>query len=671
MTGYEATNYQSRTSQHHASIEEYSSFVHEYTEYVSRRRDLLRAYERFIQCYPNLHDWFLAPLTERVGRINGEMKHSVCYEARTYLKFLALEGYAQFDWEWLIATRNLDLKNLIRHFELDFGLSQMMEEAAHLGYTHGNVHHMLMWVMSRLCLHAGVFHVDSVTDIHLSSFKEAVRRFGERPDVHLFFGSPENYYERFFQSNLYLFHMVLYQRGQIATEPHRATPRQVPRTILKPRMEAVIEHYLAERQLTNRPKTVEGMRFALRYFVSWIAQAHPEIETFAELNRDHILDFADALNTMIAMKSKRLLADNSKATILSYLSLFFEQVWRWQWDDAPERPLLQPGDVPKRPRHVPRYIPEVELGRLMPAIRELACPFQRAALLIARWSGARRDEILRLPLNCLDNYPDGTPRLHIPVGKTYKERLVPINEEAAEAIRLVQQARQGRRGYRDPHTGAITHYLFMKRGRVLSDRYLFDDALDKVCEDAGLLTPDDKRTISPHRFRHTLGTQLADRGARLHTIMKILGHDSVNMTIVYACISDAEVRKDYDALLGPGAAIAGPSAELLRSGKLSDADVHWLKTNFFKTELELGHCLRLPQEGPCECDLYLNCAKFVTTPEYAPRLRHRRKRELELIEDAISHGWQREVERHHCTVKRIEQLLLDLGEAIDGPEATG
>jgi hypothetical protein len=60
----------------------------------------------------------------------------------------------------------------------------------------------------------------------------------------------------------------------------------------------------------------------------------------------------------------------------------------------------------------------------------------------------------------------------------------------------------------------------------------------------------------------------------------------------------------------------------------------------------------------------------VTTPEYAPRLRRRRKLERELIEDARSRGWQREVERHQCTVRRIEQLLADLGEALDGPEAT-
>jgi len=176
--------------------------------------------------------------------------------------------------------------------------------------------------------------------------------------------------------------------------------------------------------------------------------------------------------------------------------------------------------------------------------------------------------------------------------------------------------------------------------------------------------------ITAHRFRHTVGTQLAERGAKLHTIMKVLGHTSASMTMTYAQISDREVLKDYQAVLGPGATIAGPFAETLRSGELPASSVDWLKSNFFKTELELGHCLRLPQEGPCECDLYLTCAKFVTTPAYAPRLRRRRRIEQELVEDAATHGWQRDVERHQCTMRRLEQLLADLGEPIEGPEAT-
>jgi len=260
-------------------------------------------------------------------------------------------------------------------------------------------------------------------------------------------------------------------------------------------------------------------------------------------------------------------------------------------------------------------------------------------------------------------------RLRIPAGKTKRERTIPVHDEAAAAIREVQALRKGERGLRDEQTGAITRYLFVHFGKLYSSTYLFGTALHLACEIAGLVDGQGKPTITAHRFRHTVGTQLAEKGARLHTIMKVLGHTSANMSMVYAQISDKEVLKDYQAVLGPGATLAGPFAEALRSGGLSASAIEWLKSNFFKTELELGHCLRLPQEGPCECDLYLTCAKFVTTPEYAPRLRRRRKREEELIEDARNHGWEREVERHKCTVKRIEALLSELGEPLDDPEA--
>ena len=59
----------------------------------------------------------------------------------------------------------------------------------------------------------------------------------------------------------------------------------------------------------------------------------------------------------------------------------------------------------------------------------------------------------------------------------------------------------------------------------------------------------------------------------------------------------------------------------------------------------------------------------MTTPASAPRRRRRRRIEQELVADARQHGWQREVERHQCTIRRIELLLADLGESLDGPEA--
>ena len=147
-------------------------------------------------------------------------------------------------------------------------------------------------------------------------------------------------------------------------------------------------------------------------------------------------------------------------------------------------------------------------------------------------------------------------------------------------------------------------YLFMHHGKLLSLFYLFKTPIQEACERSGWSSPAARRavrrrgTITAHRFRHTVGTQLAERGAKLHTIMKVLGHSCVSMALVYAQISDQEVLRDYKAVLAPGATIAGPAAVELKSGALPEEAGDWLKTNFFKTELELGHCLRLPPRAP-------------------------------------------------------------------------
>ena len=61
----------------------------------------------------------------------------------------------------------------------------------------------------------------------------------------------------------------------------------------------------------------------------------------------------------------------------------------------------------------------------------------------------------------------------------------------------------------------------------------------------------------------TVGTQLAQRGARLRTIQKFLGHESAAMSLAYLGISDEDVRQDYQAVLGERATIAGPGVEMI------------------------------------------------------------------------------------------------------------
>lgn len=337
----------------------------------------------------------------------------------------------------------------------------------------------------------------------------------------------------------------------------------------------------------------------------------------------------------------------------------------------PGRVLFTRADIPKTPKTLPRFLPAHELDALMGAVEVLPDPHQRAALIVARWSGARRDEIRRLAVDCLDAYPDGHPRLRIPVGKGHAERSIPLHPQAADALRpLIEAAhRQHAAAQYDPAAGRAVRHVFVRRGKLLSRAFLFDLALRAACTTAGLLDPAGKPTVSAHRFRHTIGTQLAEGGARLQTIMAVLGHRTPAMSLIYASLSDPTVKQQYtDALAragGPDVRPAGPAAEALRTHQLDPEAVHWLQTNFLKTELELGHCLRLPQEGPCECDLVLTCSKFLTTPDYAPRLRARLAVEEKLIDDAHTRGWDREVERHQATHRRLEQLLTDL-EASSG-----
>lgn len=593
------------------------------------------------------------------------MQHRASYNGRSYLYYLGLTDRIRLDYDWLLALGDLRLADVAQPLGIDLGIDRLAEEARRLGFHPVSAHLSMQWTLGRIALHTGIRDPAYLRAEHVDELLAAVRGFGERPDVAEFYSSAARY--RVSPSKAWITHLhqlglVLYHRGQSQRRPRKYMPAYAVRPPPRPAMTAIVDRWLAMRRLTDRPTTVHHLGLAMRNFLDWLAATEPDIISFAQVTRDHVLGFLAAMAREPNQVTGKPLAAVTRRSRTSALSLFFRETAAMGWDGVPGRPLLDRGDHPRPPQRVPRFIPADELARVMEAIARLDCPFQRAALLTARWSGARRSEIQRLALDCLECYPDGTARLPIPAGKTYRERVVPLHEDAAAAIRAVGALRRGgsERPFTDDLSGTPVFYLLMGYGKLLSTSYLFDTPLRQACATAGLVDASGHAMITAHRFRHTLGTQLAGRGAKLHTIMRVLGHESPAMSMVYARISDAEVLRDYRTVLEPGALIAGPGAEAVRGSALGAEAVDWLKTNFLKTELELGHCLRLPAEGPCECDLYLTCSRFVTTPAYASRLRERRTLELALAEDAGKHGWPHEVDRHRCVAGRIERLLSDM-----------
>ena len=634
------------------------------------RKEAGKARLRFVALWPDLDDWMELPLLDRVGRARGRQPstpvQSTSYKARRYLWCLAVTDRLRLDYPWLLAIGNVPLRELGAQLGLDHGMAELEQGALRLGLHPASVAYSLRWAAYRVLLHAGLGHVREVRPDHITEFRDAIHGFGQRPDAGLFQSLISHGHagtSRAWITRLHMFQLILFHQGHVGEAPRKAMPRPAAAPWPRPAMQAAVDRWLSECRGADRPGTRYNLRLALRRFVLWVAERHPEVEAFTALNRNHVSGFFDDLATAPLPRSRRPASVATRRHLVTALESFFRESAGMGWEDVPRHALVSARDKPRLLLRVPRFIPADELARLMDAIRALECPYRRGALLTARWSGARRGEIWRLEVDCLDRYPDGTARLRIPVGKTRRERMVPLHEEAAAALRAVMALRAGApdRNLRDERSGALVRYLFVERGRLLSTHYLFHSALQRACEVAGLVGPTGAALVTPHRFRHTVGTQLAERGAKLHTIMGVLGHESPAMAMVYARISDAEVLRDYKAVLGPGAVIAGPGAEAVRAGRLGAGVVDWLKTNFLKTELELGHCLRLPSEGPCECELFLTCSRFVTTPAYALRLRERRELELALAGDAEGRGWPREVERHRCTAARIEKLLADMG----------
>ena len=172
----------------------------------------------------------------------------------------------------------------------------------------------------------------------------------------------------------------------------------------------------------------------------------------------------------VRSRTSQPLSATARRARISAVVAFFRDAIAWGWPDMPSHPLLDHRDMPRLTARIPRYIPTDELARLMAAVAELSCPYQRAALLVARWSGARRGEICRLSVDCLDTYPDGTARLRIPASKTMEERVVPLHEEAAEALHKIIAERRSalERPLPDRRTAHKVQYLFLRRGRPMS-----------------------------------------------------------------------------------------------------------------------------------------------------------------------------------------------------------
>ncbi|HET9326501.1 MAG TPA: tyrosine-type recombinase/integrase [Candidatus Eisenbacteria bacterium] len=202
-------------------------------------------------------------------------------------------------------------------------------------------------------------------------------------------------------------------------------------------------------------------------------------------------------------------------------------VRRGMLSDDPARKL----PFPRRPRRLPRTLPERDLTRALDGLsaEDPASVRDRALIEMTYSSGLRLSELVGLNHGDVDA---GAGLLRIR-GKGRRERIVPVGKAALESLRRYLGEPVTRAGRDAP--------VFLNaRGGRLSGRTVQRVVRHRLGQVAGGLG------VTPHALRHSFASHLLDRGADLRAIQELLGHRSLSSTQIYTHVSRSRLRRAYE-----------------------------------------------------------------------------------------------------------------------------
>ena len=193
--------------------------------------------------------------------------------------------------------------------------------------------------------------------------------------------------------------------------------------------------------------------------------------------------------------------------------------------------------TPKLPKKLPR-VPSMEeintvLDSTMP--ENAAFPERDSVILELLYGcGLRNSELIGINLDDIHWSNEAI----LVRGKGRKQRIAPLGETAARAIREYMPKRQELLKSKKKTNPAL---LLNLRGTRLTTRSV-GRIVKQIAMARGL--PAD---IHPHTLRHAFGTHMLEEGADLRAIQELLGHERLSTTQRYTQLSMKHVVSVYDA----------------------------------------------------------------------------------------------------------------------------
>ena len=371
-----------------------------------------------------------------------------------------------------------------------------------------------------------------------------------------------------------------------------------------PQVVLTIHRYLRQLGTFLAPGSVAAAEGALRQFARWLV-TEARISAVADIRRDDIEDY----KVWLAGRHRaagQVISRETHRQRMRTVRAFFERIIEWDWPDAPPRNPVIAGDIPKKPEPLPKFLDDRDAARLMAAARAAADPRDRLVVELLARTGMRAGELAGLDADAVVQIGAGH-WLRIPLGKLRNDRYVPLHPDLVILLAAWTAANL-------EHTRRYKRLVADHRG--ILDRHVIGRIVRRVAAAAGVAG------VHPHRLRHTLATQAINRGMRLEAIAALLGHQKMEMTLIYAKIANRVVADEYAAVSAKIDALYGQPPEL--PADYESAGMARLRREAHARMLGNGLCTRPPDldcrlESACE-----TCAYFRTGPQFLPVLTRQR-----------------------------------------------
>ncbi|WP_332841645.1 tyrosine-type recombinase/integrase [Paraclostridium bifermentans] len=365
---------------------------------------------------------------------------------------------------------------------------------------------------------------------------------------------------------------------------------------------------------------------------------------------------------------------------ITFIRTFLEYIQMAQYDKAPKievSSLIFQDDIPKRELNKDiikraKFIPEPILKQLDNNIMDLDRPQFIPIYILLRETGWRGTDILNLRYdNCLEqiwNNKEERYNYYLcgEITKTGIAQLkIPIRDKVAEMVqKSIDKAKELSTEENNPKKYLFNTYEGRLKGKPLNKTSLLNTI-------KRLIKQKDIRDINGelyhfrlHSLRHTRAKEYVEQGIGISVIQQILGHQSLQMTVHYATVSENILYEKWknteDLELFK---VDTTTNELIEVDTSTDAGESLIRYEYVKKNLDavrvpFGVCFKA-SKLPCKQQMNhcLTCASFCTTVENIPEYEEEIEKVKQQIEISNRCGRELWAEKNKQYLNILEQTL--------------